>query len=72
MLVVVGWVLWLAPIGVLGLAFAVGAGAGGAAFGAVLHYVVLVSAGRHCRDAGRLCHRDDACAAGSWATSPGR
>ena len=43
MLVVVGWVLWLAPVGVLGLAFAVGAGAGGAAFGAVLHYVVLVS-----------------------------
>src|SRR5688572_26862933 len=44
MLVVVGWVLWLAPVGVFGLAFAVGAGAGGAAFGAVLHYVVLVSA----------------------------
>ena len=43
MLVVVHWVLALAPIGVLGLAFAVGAGAGGAAFGAVLHYVVLVS-----------------------------
>lgn len=43
MLVVVHWVLWLAPVGVLGLAFAVGAGAGGAAFGAVLHYVVLVS-----------------------------
>ena len=43
MLVVVGWVLWLAPVGVLGLAFAVGAGAGGAAFGAVLHYVILVS-----------------------------
>jgi Na+/H+-dicarboxylate symporter len=43
MLVVVGWVLWLAPIGVLGLAFVVGAGAGGAAFGAVLHYVVMVS-----------------------------
>jgi Na+/H+-dicarboxylate symporter len=43
MLVVVGWVLWLAPVGVFGLAFAVGAGAGGAAFGAVLHYVVLVS-----------------------------
>ena len=43
MLVVVGWVLWLAPIGVLGLAFAVGAGAGGAAFGAVLHYVIMVS-----------------------------
>ena len=43
MLVVVGWVLWLAPVGVLGLAFAVGAGAGGSAFGAVLHYVVMVS-----------------------------
>jgi Na+/H+-dicarboxylate symporter len=36
--------LWLAPFGVFGLAFAVGAGAGGAAFGAVLHYVVLASA----------------------------
>jgi proton glutamate symport protein len=44
MLVVVGWVLWLAPIGVLGLAFAVGAGAGGAAFTALIHYVLLVSA----------------------------
>src|SRR5688500_5895461 len=43
MLIVVGWVLWLAPIGVFGLAFAVGAGAGGAAFGAVLHYVGLVA-----------------------------
>ena len=43
MLVVVGWVLRLAPIGVLGLAFAVGAGAGGSAFGAVLHYVVIIS-----------------------------
>lgn len=44
MLVVVGWVLWVAPIGVFGLSFAVGAGAGGAAFGALIHYVVLVSA----------------------------
>jgi Na+/H+-dicarboxylate symporter len=43
MLVVVGWVLRLAPIGIFGLAFAVGAGAGGAAFGALVHYVVLVS-----------------------------
>ena len=43
MLVVIGWVLWLAPAGVLGLAFTVGAGAGGAAFGAVLHYVLLIS-----------------------------
>ena len=43
MLVIIGWILWLAPFGVLALAFAVGAGAGGAAFGAVLHYVLLVS-----------------------------
>lgn len=43
MLVVVGWVLALAPIGVFGLAFAVGAGAGGAAFGALVHYILLVS-----------------------------
>jgi len=44
MLVVVGWVLWLAPVGVFGLAFAVGAGAGGSAIGAVLHYVIIISA----------------------------
>ena len=43
MLVVIGWVLKVAPLGVLALAFAVGAGAGGAAFGAVLHYVLLIS-----------------------------
>lgn len=43
MLVVIGWVLWLAPIGVFALAFAVGAGAGGSALGAVAHYVVLIS-----------------------------
>ena len=43
MLVLIGWVLWLAPFGVFGLAFAVGAGAGAAAFGAVLHYVLLAS-----------------------------
>lgn len=43
MLVVIGWVLWLAPVGVLALAFAVGAGAGGSALGAVAHYVVLIS-----------------------------
>lgn len=44
MLVMVGWMLWLAPIGVLALAYVVGARAGGAAFGALLHYVVIVSA----------------------------
>ena len=44
MLIVIGWVLWVAPIGVFALSFAVGAGAGGAALGAVAHYVVLISA----------------------------
>lgn len=44
MLVVIGWVLALAPIGVAALAFVVGARAGGAAFGALLHYVIVVSA----------------------------
>ncbi len=44
MLVVIGWVLWIAPIGVFALAFVVGARAGGAAFGALLHYVLIVSA----------------------------
>ena len=44
MLVVVGWVLWLAPLGVFALAFAVGARAGTAAFGALLHYIAIVSA----------------------------
>ena len=43
LLVVIGWVLRIAPLGVFALAFAVGAGAGGAAFAALLHYVVLVS-----------------------------
>lgn len=43
MLVVIGWVLWLAPVGVFALAFALGAGAGGSALGAVAHYVVLIS-----------------------------
>ena len=43
MLVIIGWVLWLAPIGVFALAFVVGARAGGAAFGALVHYIVVVS-----------------------------
>jgi proton glutamate symport protein len=42
MLVMIGWVLWIAPVGVFGLAFALGAGAGASAFGAVIHYVLLV------------------------------
>ena len=44
LLVVIGWVLWIAPLGVFALAFSVGASAGGAAFAGVLHYIVLVSA----------------------------
>ncbi len=44
MLVVVGWVLLLAPIGVFALAIGVGAGAGAAAAGALVHYVLVVVA----------------------------
>jgi proton glutamate symport protein len=41
MLVIVHWVLWVAPLGVFALAFAVGARAGVSAAGALLQYVVL-------------------------------
>ncbi len=44
MLVIINWVLWIAPVGVFALAFVVGARAGGSAFGALLHYVLIVSA----------------------------
>jgi Na+/H+-dicarboxylate symporter len=44
MLTVIGWVLWLAPIGVFALAFAVAAEAGESALGAIFHYVVILSA----------------------------
>jgi len=44
LLVIIGWVLWIAPLGVFALSFSVGASAGGAAFAGVLHYIVLVSA----------------------------
>lgn len=44
MLLVIGWVLALAPIGVFALAFAFGAGAGGTALGAIAHYVIIISA----------------------------
>ncbi len=43
LLVVIGWVLWIAPVGVFALSFTLGATAGGAAFAAVLHYIVLVA-----------------------------
>jgi proton glutamate symport protein len=44
MLVVISWVLWLGPIGVFALAYVVGARAGSTAFGALAHYVVIVTA----------------------------
>lgn len=44
MLVMIRWILWLAPLGVLALAFVVGARAGTAALGALGHYVVIVAA----------------------------
>ena len=43
LLVIIGWVLWVAPLGVGALAFAVGSGAGAAAFAALAHYILLVS-----------------------------
>ena len=43
LLVVIGWVLWIAPLGVFALAFTVGSAAGGAAFAGLGHYVVLIS-----------------------------
>mgnify|MGYP003336414519 CR=1 FL=1 len=43
MLVIIGWVLKLAPIGIFALAYGVGARTGAAAFGALVHYIVLVS-----------------------------
>ncbi|MGE4410460.1 MAG: dicarboxylate/amino acid:cation symporter [Sphingobium sp.] len=42
MIMVVGWVLWLAPLGVLALAYVLGRATGLAAFGALAHYVVIL------------------------------
>jgi proton glutamate symport protein len=44
LLVLIGWVLWIAPIGVFALAFALATGAGGAAVAALAHYIVLLCA----------------------------
>ena len=44
MLVVIDWVLWVGPVGVFALAFVVGAKAGTGAFGALFHYILIVSA----------------------------
>ncbi|WP_353227999.1 cation:dicarboxylase symporter family transporter [Novosphingobium sp.] len=44
MLVVIGWVLALAPVGVLALSLTVAAKSGPAAVGALAHYIVIVTA----------------------------
>jgi Na+/H+-dicarboxylate symporter len=44
LLIVIGWVLWIAPLGVFALAFSVGASAGGAAFAGLGHYILIISA----------------------------
>ena len=43
LLLVIGWVLWIAPLGVFALGFALGASAGGAAFAGLIHYIVIIS-----------------------------
>lgn len=43
MLIIIGWVLKLAPLGVFALAYGVGARTGAAAFGALIHYILIVS-----------------------------
>jgi Na+/H+-dicarboxylate symporter len=43
LLVIITWVLWLAPLGVLALAYTVGSAAGSAAFAGLGHYIVLIS-----------------------------
>ena len=43
MLVMIGWVLWIGPLGVFALALVVGAKAGSGAFGALLHYILIVA-----------------------------
>lgn len=43
MVIVIEWVLWLAPIGVFALAFVVGAVAGASALGTLAHYIAIVS-----------------------------
>ncbi len=43
MVIIINWVLALAPIGVFALALGVGSKAGAAAFGALAHYVIILS-----------------------------
>ena len=44
MLLIIGWVLWIAPVGVAALAFGVGLRSGGGAFAVLGHYILVVSA----------------------------
>lgn len=44
MIVIVGWILLFAPLGVFALAFALGVGGGAGAFGAVAHYLAIYCA----------------------------
>ncbi|HEX3677113.1 MAG TPA: dicarboxylate/amino acid:cation symporter [Sphingomicrobium sp.] len=44
LLVIIEWVLMIAPLGVFSLALVVGSAAGGAAFAGLTHYIVLISA----------------------------
>jgi len=44
LLVIIEWVLWIAPLGVFALALVVGSAAGGAAFAGLGHYIILISA----------------------------
>jgi Na+/H+-dicarboxylate symporter len=44
LLVIIEWVLLLAPLGVFSLALVVGSAAGGAAFAGLGHYIILISA----------------------------
>ncbi len=44
MLMIIGWVLKVAPVGVFALAFGVGLKSGGGAFLVLLHYIAVVSA----------------------------
>ena len=44
LVVIIRWVLWIAPLGIFALAVTVGSAAGGAAFAGLGHYIVMVSA----------------------------
>ena len=43
LIVIIAWVLWIAPIGVYALAYTVGAAAGSSAFAGLGHYIILIS-----------------------------